>query len=125
MSLNTFTGAIIITFALLAHGIGVISMLQYKVVNAGVLFFIVLGVSLDIVAAAFMIAGTQGTPFTMHGVLGFSATTAMVVNLLLVWRIFLIRGMYAEIKKPLRKYTQYAFGWWLVSYITGSLMVLF
>jgi len=71
-----------------------------------------------------MVLGTEGTPFTPHGFIGFSATLTMFVNFILVGRIFLKNGMHSKIQKSIVTYSKYAFGWWVLTYITGSLMVL-
>ncbi len=124
MKLVTLLGAILITFALLSYGIGFISIQRFKIITSGVLIFLSLGVLLDIVAVSLMIAGAKTTPFTWHGLIGYSASVTMIINLILVWQIYIKKGMYSKIRKSVITYSKFAFGWWLITYITGSLMVL-
>ena len=124
MKLVTLLGAILITFALLSYGIGFISIQRFKIITSGVLIFLSLGVLLDIVAVALMIAGTEKTPFSSHGLLGYSASILMIVNLILIWQIYIKTGMHSKIRKSVVTYSKFAFGWWVITYITGSLIVL-
>ncbi len=72
--------------ALLAYSIAIITeQKQHKITNR-VLWFISLGIILDITATAFMIAGSANTPFTIHGILGYSSMTAMLIDAGLMWR---------------------------------------
>ena len=126
MNLISLTGAFIITLALLSYGIGSISVQRFKTVTSGVLIFLSLGVFLDLVAVTLMIMGMEadGTAFTLHGILGYSATLTMLIDLFLIWRTYLKNGMQSKISKPLVIYSKFAYSWWVIAYITGSLLVL-
>lgn len=124
MYLFSVIGAFIITLALLSYGIGSISVQRLKLVTPGVLIFLSLGVLLDFVAVVFMILGSYTSPFYLHGFLGYSAILTMTIDLVLIWRFYLRNGMYAKISKPLITYSKIAYGWWLIAYITGSLLVI-
>lgn len=124
MSLVTLIGAILITFALLLYGIGFINIQRFKLITPGVMIFISFGVLMDLAAVSLMIMGAESTPFTAHGLIGYSATITMLINLFLIWRIYLINGMHSKIGKNVITYSKLAFGWWVITYITGSLMVL-
>ncbi len=117
-------GAFVITLALLSYGIGSISIQHFKLTTRGVLFFLTLGVLLDITAIMFMISGSNKGVFTFHGILGYSATTTMLIDLALIWRCFIKNGLDSVIQKSILLYSKIAYGWWLITYITGSLMVI-
>jgi len=120
----TLTGAFLITLALLLYGIGSISIQRLKTISYGVLIFLTLGVIIDLVAVSMMILGASGKVITKHGMLGYTATVTMIINLILVWRAYFKNGLRSEIKKGLVIYSKYAYGWWVITYITGSLMIL-
>ncbi len=124
MNVLSIVGAFIITFALLSYGIGSISIMRFKLMTPGVLFFLTLGLILDIAAVSFMIAGSDNSPFNIHGILGYSAVLLMLINVILVWKEYLGKGKNARISKFLVKYTRYAYFWWLIVYFTGSLLVI-
>lgn len=124
MNILSIIGAFIITLAFLSYGIGSISVQRFKVVTPGVLIFISVGVVLDIVAVVFMISGSRNTPFSLHGFLGYSAILTMVIDLFFIWRSYHRNGWDSVISKPLITYSKFAYGWWVIAYITGSLLVI-
>ena len=117
-------GAFIITIAFLLYGIGSISIQRFKMVSPGVLWFLNLGVILDITATVLMISGSQNGPFTLHGIVGYSALLAMLIEVILIWRIYIKKELYAEIDSKLRAYSKIAISWWIIAYITGNLLVI-
>jgi hypothetical protein len=117
-------GAFIITLALLSYGISNIAVNRFKIVTPGILIFLTLGVLLDIVAVIFMIVGSDKSAFTLHGYLGYSAMLTMIINLILVWRWYLKNGIDTIISNWIILYSKIAYAWWLIVYITGSLLVI-
>jgi len=124
MNFLAVVGAFIITLALLSYGIGSIAVVRFKIVTPGVLIFLTLGVILDFVAVAFMIIGSGKGAFTLHGYLGYSAMLTMIINLILVWRWYLKKGFDTIISNWIILYSKIAYAWWLIVYITGSLLVI-
>lgn len=117
-------GAFIITLSLLSYGIGCIAVMRFKIITPGVLIFLTLGVLLDIVAVTFMIIGSSKGAFTPHGILGYSAMLTMIINLILIWRSYFRIGFDSIISNSVIVYSKYAYAWWLIAYITGSLLVI-
>ena len=117
-------GAFIITLSLLSYGIGCIAVMRFKIVTPGVLIFLTLGVLLDIVALTFMIIGSSKGVFTLHGILGYSAMLTMIINLILIWGWYFKNGFDSIISNSIIVYSKYAYAWWLIAYITGSLLVI-
>ncbi len=124
MSQISLIGAFVITLALLAYGIGCIAIQRFKMVTSGVLIFITLGVFLDLVAVIFMIVGSAKGIFTPHVILGYSAMLTMIVHLLLIWKIYIKTGIDSIINKPVILYSKIAYSWWVIAYITGSILVI-
>ena len=120
----SMAGAFVVTFALLSYGIGCISLQRFKVIKPGVLIFLSVGIFLDAVAAVLMIIGSESTPFTLDGFLDYSALLVMLIVVILIWRVHNKKGMHAKVGTNLLLYTKAAFGWWVVAYITGSLIVI-
>lgn len=117
-------GAFIISFALLSYGISSISIQRFRLITPSVLIALTLGVLLDIVAVGFMIAGSGLFPISLHGYLGFAAMITMIIDAVLIWKIYLKTGFDAEISKAVATYTKFAYVWWLISYFTGSILVI-
>lgn len=120
----SITGAFIITIALLSYGIGSISLQRFKMVSPGVLLFLTAGVILDIAGTILMIVGSKNTPFTLHGCIGYSALLAMLTDLILIWLVYSKKGLNTFVSKYLYLYSKIAYGWWVIAYITGSLLVI-
>lgn len=117
-------GAFIVTFALLSYGVGSVTLQRFKIVSRVVLLFLTLGIILDVAATICMIIGSTNTPFTFHGLLGYSALLVMLIDVVLVWRIYIKNKKDAKVEKSLLLYSKIAYGWWVIAYITGSLMVI-
>ncbi|MCG6189464.1 hypothetical protein [Maribellus maritimus] len=124
MNSISITGAFIITLSLLSYGIGSISLQRFRMVSPGVLWFLTLGVVLDIVATIFMIVGAKNPGFTLHGFLGYSALLVMLIDVIFIWQIYYRENINAHVGKKLLTYSKIAYGWWIVAYITGSLLII-
>jgi len=117
-------GAFVVTLALISYGIGSFSLQRFKKIKKRALWFLTVGIVLDITATICMIIGSTNSPFTVHGFLGYSALLVMAIDIILVWQTYLKKGVNAKINKPLLVYAKLAYGWWVIAYITGSLLVI-
>ena len=124
MKLISLSGAFLITLALLSYGIGSISIQRFRLLTSGVLIFLTLGVILDILAITFMILGSVNNPFSLHGILGYSAVLFMMIDTILIWRSFFKNGLESTIDNKIVTYSKYAYGWWVIAYLTGSVLIL-
>lgn len=124
--MNTLStiGASIVTLALISYSIGIISEQVKKTLIPRVLIFITIGVTLDVTATVFMILGSRNSPFTVHGFIGYSALLVMMIELTRIWRTYLKNGLNAQVPKSVHLYSRYAYIWWVVAYITGSLIAM-
>lgn len=124
MNSISLAGAFIITLSLLSYGIGSISLQRFKMVSPGVLWFLSIGVICDIIATILMIIGSKNTPFTLHGFLGYSALVGMLLDTIFVWRVYYKNRINALVSRSLHFYSKVAFGWWVIAYLTGSILVI-
>jgi hypothetical protein len=124
MNFLAVVGAFIITLSLLSYGIGIIAVVRFKIVTPGILVFLTLGVILDFIAVIMMIINSEKSMFSLHGLLGYSAMLTMIINVILVWRCYLKNGFDSIISNPVIVYSKIAYAWWLITYITGSILVI-
>jgi hypothetical protein len=110
---------IVVTCALIAYSIGVLTEQRKKAVTPFVLTFLTLGVALDITATILMLLGSSG--ITIHGYLGWSALSVMLVDAVLIWRYW-SKNKSATVTRGLNLYTRYAYAWWVIAYIAGAIM---
>jgi uncharacterized repeat protein (TIGR03987 family) len=125
-TMNTLSmiGASIVTIALISYSIGIISEQVKKKLIPRVLVFITLGVVLDVTATIFMILGSKNSPFTLHGFIGYSALLAMIIEVARIWNAFIKNGMRSDVPRRVHIYSRYAYIWWVIAYITGSLIAM-
>ena len=110
-------------FALFFYTIGILIEQKKKHVSKIVLIFLTAGISFDILATVFMIIGSPNSPFTLHGFLGYSALACMFIDTLLIWKIRIQNGLNAKVHQTLHIYSILAYLWWVIAFITGSLLV--
>ncbi len=122
--MNTFLiiGTTIVIFALISYSIGIITEQRKHIITKTVLRFVSIGIILDITATTFMIIGSENSPFSVHGLLGYSSLTAMLIDVILIWR-FHLKNSNQKVPKLLHLYSRYAYAWWVLAFITGGLMV--
>jgi hypothetical protein len=124
MNSISFIGALLITLSLLFYGIGSITLQRFKMISKSVFWSLLIGVLLDIVAVVCMIIGSSNPPFTVHAFLGYSAFTAMLIYFGWVYIEYRKLGKNVIVKKPLEIYAKFAYGWWVIVYLAGSLLVM-
>ncbi len=117
------TGTKIVVIALIFYSIGIITQQIKHRVTKIVLVSLTLGIILDFTATFFMIIGSPNSPFTLHGLLGYSALAAMLIDTTLVWRFYLTNAKETEVTRGLHLYSRYAYCWWVIAFVTGGLLV--
>jgi len=117
-------GAFVMTLALLSFGIGSISIQRFKMVSPSVLWFLSAGLILNVITAILMTTGAGNNLLSIHGILGYSSLLFMLIEAILIWRLYFIKKLYAEIGAKLRAYSRVAISWWIIAYITGTLLVI-
>jgi hypothetical protein len=118
-------GTRIVILALLSYSVAIITEQRGQIVSKIVLIFLSLGIILDVTATIFMIVGSQNTPFTLHGILGYSSLTGMLIDTILIWRHRIVHGPKNKVSKKLHLYSRFAYIWWILAFITGGALVLF
>lgn len=121
-TLLTF-GTRIVVLALVFYTVAFF-LARKKQLKPSLLVFQSIGLSFDIAATVFMILGSKNSPFTLHGLFGYSALVAMLVETFLLWKLRFGRGLGASINKGLHFYSLAAYVWWVAAFIIGGLMVL-
>lgn len=121
--MNSFivSAVIVVTLALVSYSTAVISEQRASRLSKKILVFLTCGVLLDVASTALMITGSTNSPFTVHGVIGYSALLLMVIDAFLIWRHWFANGD-AIVSRGINLYTRIAFSWWIVAYIVGAVM---
>lgn len=122
MNPTLITGVVIVTFALLFYSVAVIAEQRKSVVSSVVLVFLTAGIACDITATLYMIVGSRNIPITVHGVIGYSALLAMLVDTMLIWGHWRRNRGVRPVPHGIHLYTRIAYGWWVVAYIAGGII---
>lgn len=125
MNIYSQIGATIVIFALASYSVAIISEQKKRLVNNVVLWFLTVGIILDVIATTFMIIGSSHGAFTLHGFLGYSSLTGMLIDTILIWRFNRRNGSEILVPKPLHIFSLCAYLWWVTAFITGLLLVIF
>lgn len=125
MNKLVIVGTIVVFFALTFYSIGIFTEQKHKKVLQRVITFLTMGIIADIIATAFMIAGSSKGLFTLHGIIGYSALLAMLIDNIFIWRLRIKTGVGADVPDAIHKYSRYAYIWWVMAFITGGLLVAF
>jgi len=125
MNIFSKIGASIVIFALASYSIAIVTEQWKRLVSRIVLVFLTIGVILDIMATTFMIIGSSHGPFTLHGILGYSSLTAMLIDTILIWRFSSKNKTETTVPKGLHVYSLCAYLWWVAAFFTGLLLVVF
>jgi uncharacterized repeat protein (TIGR03987 family) len=112
---------IVVTIALLFYSIGVISEQRKRMITKSIIVFLTAGIIFDISSTALMIAGSGKIPITVHGFIGYSALSVMLVDTILIWR-FWLKNKTSHVPIRLNLYTRFAYGWWVVAFIAGAII---
>jgi uncharacterized repeat protein (TIGR03987 family) len=117
-------GSLIVSMALISYSVGVISEQRRKKVDHPILFFLSLGLLLDISGTLCMIKGSANSPFTYHGIIGYTALLAMLMDNILLWKLRVSKGNHQAVPETIHKYSRTAYAWWVFAYISGFLMAM-
>ncbi len=123
MKLISVIASGVVTLALIAYSIGVISEIRKKIISKSVLYFITLGLILDIAGTIMMIIGSSKGPISLHGLIGYSSLSLMLIDTLMMWKLYNRLGFNSQVPSKLHVYTVFAYSWWVAAYITGGLLV--
>ena len=116
-------GTSIVNLALIFYSLFIYQERRYKLLTRKLLTFLTIGVSLDVIATTCMIIGSSRSPFSMHGILGYSSLTAMFIDAVLLWQNKAFLGFNSRISKGIHNYSLIAYVWWIMAYITGAMLV--
>lgn len=115
-------GSLVVTVALIFYTLAFINELRGHVLTRKLLTLFLVGLFFDIAATSLMITGSPNSPFTLHGFIGYSALTAMVIDVILLWRYYKRFGENSSIPSGIHRYTVFAYLWWVLAFITGGMI---
>jgi uncharacterized repeat protein (TIGR03987 family) len=123
MNSTLIKAVVVVTIALIFYSIAVVTEQRKGRISKNVLIFLTLGVLFDIASTTLMIVGSRKIPLTVHGVIGYSALTVMLIDTVLIWLYWRKSGS-QPVSRRLNLYTRLAYGWWVIAYIAGAIIAM-
>jgi len=117
-------GVILIHIAVILYSVFFYKERKYKRATNGLLILITLAVSFDISATVCMMIGTSKEYFTLHGTLGYTALSLMIVDAIFIWRHKMKHGSEIQFGASLNRYTLFAYITWLLAFATGEYLAI-
>lgn len=117
------TAVLTVTLALTLYTIGTLKQQRSRRSTGAVRAWLTVGVVFDVLATALMIVASKSIAPTLHGVIGYSALALMITDTTLLWRHARAKGE-AEVPRGLHLFSRAAYGYWVLAYVTGGLLVM-
>ena len=117
-------GVILIHIALVLYSIFIYKERKYKRATNGVVGFITVAVTFDVLATVCMMIGTVEQYFTLHGILGYTALVVMLADAFFIWRHRIRLGAEVPFSDTLNRNSKLGYILWLVAFGTGELLAV-
>jgi hypothetical protein len=114
-----------VIFALLFYTLGIFSERRTRTVTPFVLGCLSFGVLADLIATALMILGSSKEIFSLHGIIGYSALSGMLIDNVLIWRIRFKHGLGVSMPRWLHIYSHIVYVGWIMAFISGGILAYF
>lgn len=114
---------IIVHLALLFYSLFIYQEHKKRSAHNLVWRFLALGLLFDVISTTCMIMGSTQSPFTVHGILGYTSLSGMIFDGILIWRHRVKKGSKESFPRWLNIYSKCAYIWWVLAYITGAVIV--
>ncbi len=117
-------GILIVNIALIFYLIATVKLFTQKKITKYALFFLSIGVIFDLTATICMILGSSKGLVTLHGIIGYSSLSGMIIDTVLCFRKVFRNRIGIEISNKFRNLSLAFFLYWIAAYITGSILVI-
>ncbi len=114
------TGTISVTIALILFSIVSIKALRSKQLTICLVVGYSIGTILDLTSLLCMSIAASHPPFTIHGIIGYSALLTMLIGVIRV--IIQYRTGDHSLPENLGTYLKYVYIYWVIAYFTGAFM---
>jgi hypothetical protein len=116
-------GITIVNLALISYATAIIIQSRKKYITRFVLTFLTIGILFDFTATICMII-SSGKVISIHGMIGYSSLIGMFTDTILSYIHVKKHGMNITLSKKFIRWSQLAFSYWIVAYITGAILIM-
>ena len=117
------TGIFIVNLTLISYATAIIIQSRKNAIDKRVLNFLTIGVILDITSTICMIIGS-GKVISFHGFIGYLSLAAMLTDTILSYLSVRRHGLNSVLSQKFIWWSQVAFIYWVLAYITGGILVM-
>ncbi|MCK9421555.1 MAG: hypothetical protein M0Q38_03055 [Bacteroidales bacterium] len=117
------TGISIVNLALISYAIAIVIQNRKKSITRHVLTFLTIGIIFDITSTICMII-SSGKVITFHGMIGYFSLAGMLIDTIMSYVNVKRHGLNSVLSKKFIRWSQIAFFYWLLAYITGAIIVM-
>jgi hypothetical protein len=116
-------GVSIVNLALISYSTAIIIQSRKKSITRHVLTFLTIGIIFDITSTICMIIGS-GKVISFHGMIGYFSLAAMLTDTILSYLSVNKHGMNFTLSNKFIRWSQAAFFYWVLAYLTGAILVM-
>jgi len=124
MNMYLKTGSGVVILALLSYTVFIVSLRRRRKLRRVCVIALVLGIMLDCCATGLMIAGSGRGYFTVHGFMGYSALGMMIIDGMMIGRIYRIASGDNGVSRFVSRFSLIAYMWWVVVFLTGAITAM-
>ena len=116
-------GISIVNLALISYAAAIVIQSRKRSITGNVLIFLTIGVILDVTSTVCMIIGS-GKVVSFHGIIGYLSLAGMFTDTLFSYLNVRKKGLNSVLSSGFIRWSQVAFGYWVLAYITGAILVM-
>jgi hypothetical protein len=116
-------GISIVNLALISYAMAIIIQGRKRSVTRNVLTFLTLGIIFDLTSTVCMII-SSGKIITPHGLIGYTSLAGMFTDTVVCYLNVRKHGPGYILPVKFIRWSQIAFAYWVVAYITGAVIVM-
>ena len=124
MQLIILMGVVLIHIAFILYTVFIIKETRHGRATRGVVGFITAAVMFDVSATLCMMIGTDEDYFTLHGILGYTALSVMVLDAIFIWRHKTRHGSEVPFSATLNRNSKLAYVLWIAAFATGEYIAI-
>jgi len=117
-------GISIVNLALIAYSVAFFNQVKRKTINRFFLIALTTGVLLDLISTICMIIGSSKGIITLHGIIGYSSLSGMILETIFCYRYTKQNGIGTSTSSKLYTWTKVLYIYWVLVYISGAILIM-
>ncbi len=124
MTTILLAGTVIVNLALVSYSMAIFRQRKTKSLGKRVMFFLTLGVILDITATVCMVMGSSTKGMSLHGLIGYSSLLGMLIDTFFSYKNIFSSGFGVSVSDRFTRNSSISYFYWVLAYITGATLVM-